>query len=237
MSIFSMNESAGISPKVLEQKAVALNAGIFYLITIVTAIIAQIFISGRLVVPGDALTTADNILTHKYLFEAGYAIYLVEMICQVVTTVLIYILLRPVSSSIALVSVCIGLAGCIIKTIGRLFYAAPLIVLSGPEYLSTFNSEQLQSLSLLFLSLNDIAAEIALVFFGFHTIIIGCLFVKSNFVPNFIGYLTILGGIGWLSFLYPPLGKTLFPFVSLLALMGVFSLITWLIVFGINKRS
>jgi len=59
-----------------------------------------------------------------------------------------------------------GLAGCIIKTLSRLFYIAPLFVLGGAHYLNVFSPEQLQSLALLFLKVNDHGAAIALVFLG-----------------------------------------------------------------------
>jgi hypothetical protein len=48
--------------------------------------------------------------------------------------------------------------------------------------------------------------------------------------------LSVLGGLGWLSFLYPPLGYRLFPFVVALALFGAAALIFWLLVFGVNEQ-
>src|SRR2546429_704891 len=142
--------------------------GVFYLVTILTGIFAQGFVSGRLVVDGDAAATATNILTHRGLFQLGFAVYLIEMACNIAMTALFYDLYKPVSRSLSLLAAFIGLAGCVVKILSRLFYIAPLLVLGGAHYLSVFNVEQLQALALLFLKVNDQGAAMALVFFGFY---------------------------------------------------------------------
>src|SRR5256884_9829135 len=145
--------------------------GVLYLLTILTGIFAQGFVSGRLVVDGDAAATATNILTHRFLFEFGFTVYLIEMACQIAITALFYDLLKPAGRSISLMAAFFGLAGCIIKTFSRLFYIAPLFVLGGAHYLNVFSPEQLQSLALLFLKVNDRGAGIALAFFGFYALL------------------------------------------------------------------
>jgi len=210
--------------------------GVFYLLTILTGIFAQGFVSGSLVVDGDAAATATNILTHKNLFELGFTVYLIEMACQIAITALFYDLLKPAGRSVSLVAAFLGLAGCVIKTFSRLFYIAPLFVLGGAHYLSVFSQEQLQALALLFLKVNDHGAAIALVFFGFYALLTGYLILKSTFLPHILGVLSLLGGLGWLTFLNQPLGYRLFPYVALLGLLGAAALILWLLVIGVNEQ-
>ena len=161
----------------------------FYLLTILTGIFAQGFVSGRLVVDGDAVATATNILTHQSLFQLGFAVYLIEMACQIAMTALFYDLLKPAGRSVSLLAAFFGLTGCVIKTFSRLFFIAPLFILGGAHYLSVFSAEQLQALALLFLKVNDQAPRIALVFFGFYALLTGYLIVRSTFLPRILGVL------------------------------------------------
>jgi len=210
--------------------------GAFYLLTILTGIFAQGFVSGRLVVDGDAAATATNILTHRGLFQLGFAVYLVEMACQIAMTALFYDLLKPAGRSVSLLAAFLGLAGCVIKTFSRVFFIVPLFVLGGAHYLSVFSAEQLQALALLFLKVNDRGAAIALVFFGFYALLTGYLILRSTFLPRILGVLSVLGGLGWLSFLYLPLGYRLFPYIAVPGILGAASLMLWLLVFGVNEQ-
>jgi hypothetical protein len=211
-------------------------AGTLYLITMLTGIFAEGFVSGRLVVNGDASATAANILAHRSLFQLGFAVYLIEMACQTAMTALFYRLLKPAGRSVSLVAAYLGLTGCVIKTLSRLFFITPLFILGGAHYLSVFSTQQLQALALLFLKVNDHGAGIALVFFGFYAILTGYLMIRSTFLPRILGVLSVLGGLGWLSFLYPPLGYRLFPYIAAFGLLGALSVIVWLLVKGVNEQ-
>ena len=47
----------------------------------------------------------------------------------------------------------------------------------------------------------------------------------------------MLGGLGWLTFLYPPLGNQLFMVALLLGLAGSASQIIWLLAKGVNVEN
>jgi len=226
-----MGTTAEASPRVM-----ARITGAVYLLTMLAGIFAQVFVSDRLVVSGDAAATATNILAHRTLFEAGFTLYLIEMACDVATTALFYGLLKPVNRSVSFVAAFLSLAGCAVKTVGRLFFIAPLFVLGGAQYLSAFSLEQRQALALLFLRVNDQGAGVALAFFGFYAILIGYLIFKSTFLPRILGVWSAIAGLGWLTFLSPTLGYRVFLYVAAFAFLGALALIFWLLVFGVNEQ-
>src|SRR5882672_5072305 len=104
-------------------------AGGFFLLTILLGVFAQGFVSERLIDFSDAAATATNILAHRGLFQLAFTVYLIEMACQIATAALFYVLLRPVSKSVALSAAFLELTGCVIKTFARVFFIVPLFVL------------------------------------------------------------------------------------------------------------
>ena len=226
-----MERMEGASPRLKGR----ITGGI-YLLAMVTGIFAQGFVSGRLVVDGDAVATAANILAHRNLFEWGFTAYLIEMAGQIAMTALFFDLLKPAGETVSLVAAYLGLAGCVIKMVSRLFYIAPLFVLGGAGYLKVFRREQLEALALLLLKVNDRGAGIALAFFGFYAILMGYLIIKSTYLPRILGVVSVIAGAGWLTFLYPPLGYRLFFYIAPFGLLGALGLIVWLLVFGVNEQ-
>ena len=210
-------------------------AGVFYLLTIVAAIIAQGLIAQRLVNSNDASVTAANILAHGDLYRFGYTMYMIEMVSQTVMTMLFYELLKPVSRTGSLIAAVIGVVGCGIKALSRLFYVAPALMLNG-HYLNSFSAEQLHSSALLFYNLNEMGAAIAVVFFGFSTLITGWLIIRSTYLPRILGWIAVVGGIGWLAFLWPPLGYRLNLYIAAVGILGSLATIVWLLVFGVNEE-
>ncbi|MGH7726677.1 MAG: DUF4386 domain-containing protein [Candidatus Eiseniibacteriota bacterium] len=230
-----MNETRAIeiSDASLQRKARA--AGVLYLLTIVTGVFSQVFVSDRLVAAEPAVT-AQNILANSDLFRLGYTVYLIEMACNIAMTAVFYDLLRPAGKGLSFLAAMLGLAGCIIKTMSRLFYLAPLSVLGNEHYLAAFSGPQLESLAQLLLRLNAQGAGMALVFFGFYALVKGWLILRSTFLPRFLGVLSLAGGVGWLAFLSPPFGSRVFPYVALIGLLGALTTVVWLLVKGVDTR-
>jgi len=75
-----------------------------------------------------------------------------------------------------------------------------------------------------------------LVFFGCYCLVIGYLILRSTFLPRVLGALMALGGLGWLTFIAPPLAAHLAPYNMLPGVLGETALTVWLLAAGVNGR-
>jgi hypothetical protein len=209
--------------------------GAIYMLYFLTAILAVMLVRG-IVVDGDAAATAKNILAHESLYRWGFAIGLIGTALYVAVTALFYGLFRRVNRSLALLAVFFSVVGCAVQASGSLFQIAPLVVLGGDPYLNAFTAPQLQALALGSIDLNAQAGYINIVFFGLFDIMIGILIVRCAFLPRVLGVLMAVAGVGWLTFLSPPLARSLSPFVDILGFVAELFLMLWLLVMGVDVQ-
>jgi hypothetical protein len=210
-------------------------AGACWLMTILTGVFA-LYVGGRLIISGDAATTAVNILTHEALFRSGTAATLISTAFYLVATLLVYELLKPVNRTVSLLAAFFSLIGCAVWAVSSLFDLAPFVLLKGTPYLGAFALEQLQAQSLMFLKLGGQGSNVGIVFFGLHCLLVGYLILKSSFLPRIVGALMVFGGLGWLTFLAPPLASYLSPYIMIPGTLGELSLTLWLLVMGLNVQ-
>jgi hypothetical protein len=71
-----------------------------------------------------------------------------------------------------------------------------------------------------------------LVFFGAYCLLLGYLIVRSTFAPRALGILMACAGVGWLSFLSPALGRSLYPYNLAPGIIGEGALTVWLLFGG-----
>jgi hypothetical protein len=71
-----------------------------------------------------------------------------------------------------------------------------------------------------------------LVFFGVYCLLIGYLICRSTFLPRSLGVLMMFASLGWLTFLSPPLAKSLYPYNLAPGIIGEGALTLWLLVVG-----
>jgi uncharacterized protein DUF4386 len=118
-----MEETAGVSPRFKARMA-----GVFYVLTGLTSVIGEMFIPGRLVVRGDAATTANALVTHKLLFGLGFSALLIAVAFSIALTALFYDLFKPVNKNLSLTAAFFHLVGLAILAFASLLQLAPLVV-------------------------------------------------------------------------------------------------------------
>jgi hypothetical protein len=224
--------SAETSPRSLARMA-----GAFQLLEAVTATSGEVIILGKLVVAGNAASTASNILGHERLFWLGFASSLIGVVSHLAWAFLFYELFKVVNRRLSLFAVFVILVGCAVQALTCLLYIAPLPILEGLSSFSTFTPPQLQGLALMSLKLNGYAFNIYLVFFGLWCALIGFLIFRSNFMPRVLGVLLAIAGLGWMMYLVPPVATRLFnPYIVTASAVGEIPLELWLLVFAVNEQ-
>jgi Domain of unknown function (DUF4386) len=193
----------------------------------------------RLIVSGDAATTAHNILASPELWRLSVAGDLIVMLCAVPLLWIEYLLLRPVSKHLVLLAVLFNLVSLAVEAISKLFLLVVMPTLGSADYQRAFDPQQLQILANLALRSHDIAFNIALIFFGLTCLVNGYLIFKSGYLPKLVGTLMQLAGLSYLIVCFaalfaPALADLISPAILLPPLIGESSFCLWLLVKGVD---
>ena len=190
-------------------------------------------LSRGIIVSADAAATANNILAHASLYRAGFAVDFFANLIYLALTALLFGLFRPVNPILALLAAFFSLVGCTVQIMGELLRIAPTIVLPNTQLASAFGAQQLQAAALLSVTLYRNVFYISFVLFACFELVTGFLILRSTFLPKWIGWWWIAGGIGGLTFLWSPLATSIWPALAA-AGAGEFVLPIWLLVKGVD---
>jgi hypothetical protein len=76
----------------------------------------------------------------------------------------------------------------------------------------------------------------ALFFFAPYCLLLGILILGSKFLPQILGALMVLAGLGWLLFLIPAIAKHFGTGIEVLGVLAEGSLMLWLLAMGVNVQ-
>jgi hypothetical protein len=214
-------------------------AGLLYLICIASGFSAEFFVRDKLVAYGDAALTATRILAAPTGYRLGFLSDLISFTTGILISVIFYDLFQIVSRPVARVALAFAIVSNTVSIAASIFCYAPLHLLSGASYLNTFESAQLQSLSLLSLRLYQFAFSLNLGLFSIDCLATGFLIYKSTFLPRVLGVLLAIGGLCYLynsvAYFTPPAAvPDLFPYSYLPSLIAEVSLALWLTIAGVS---
>lgn len=214
-------------------------AGGLYVFIIAAGIFSESFVRDALIEWHDAPLTAHNILAHDVLYRLGFTADLLTIIAAIISSVLIYQLLRPVGRAIALLALAFDLISNTIEVTNLLTHFAPLQILATTPALVALDPAQRAALALLSLELHHTLFMILLAIFGVACVLYGYLIYRATFLPRFLGVLLALAGVCYLInsfaiFLAPALASVLFPYILLPCVIGEAALALWLLIAGVN---
>jgi hypothetical protein len=115
---------------------------------------------------------------------------MVLVILDVVVAWALYILLKPVNKSLAMLAAWFRLVYAAIFGIALHNFLSVLQLLSGADYLTVFETEQLQSQAMLFLNAFNYTWHIGLTVFALHLFVLGYLIFKSTSSLREISFLS-----------------------------------------------
>ena len=146
---------------------------------------------------------------------------IITLTCDTGVALILYELLKPVSRSLSLLAALFRLIFVAVMAVNSLSYFGTVVLFQNAHSSAAF----------------DTGYGIAMVPFGLHCLLVGYLIFKSIFFPRILGVLMALAGLGYLTFLWPPLGSHLFfPYILIPGIVGEGSLTLWLLVMGVNVQ-
>jgi len=223
----------------LSPQVYARMGGVLYLITIMVGIFNEAYVKGRIVVPGDVTATAANLRSMESLWRIGIAGQMLMVICTVTLTLVLYVLLKPVSKNLALLATFFSLVATAVDSSYLLHLVEALFPLGKAGYLKAFTPDQLSVTASLSLKSHAMGHGIGLLFFGPFFLAAGYLIFRSNYFPRAIGILYQIAGVGYMTngfvhILAPGFAAQIFSVIVIPVFVGEASFCIWLLVKGVN---
>ena len=166
------------------QRTAARVAGFALLSAIAIVVIANYGIAFGLIVPGNAVDTARNIMAHETLFRINIACDLIYVVNVVALLAALYVILKPVNRNLALVAAFCRLVLALMWVVTALNMLGALRLLGDAAYLPVFKTDQLQTLARLHLAGSWDAYYVGLPFWGLASTVCSYLWFKSRYIPR-----------------------------------------------------
>jgi hypothetical protein len=195
-----------------QQKAAKV-AGFTFLFAIAIVVFSNFSINFRFIVPGDAAETARNIIANQTLFRINIVSNLIYLITVIIMFTSLYVILKPVNRSLAMIAALFRLIYALMWGIMALNTFSALRLLGDASYLSVFETDQLQTLSRLYLSSSWDAYYVGLPFWGLASLVCSYLWLRSGYIPKTLAVFGIISSV-WcvmcalIFIIFPNFGET-----------------------------
>jgi hypothetical protein len=166
------------------QRKAARVVGFTFLFAMAIVVFANYGINFRLIVPGNAVDTARNIMAHETLFRINIACNLIYSAAVGVLLASLFVILKPVNRNLALVAAFCRLVFALMWSVIALNTLGALRLLGNDAYLPAFGADQLQTLARLHIDAGHDAYYVGLPFWGLASTVCSYLWFKSRYIPR-----------------------------------------------------
>jgi hypothetical protein len=215
-------------------------AGLLWFLSTLTGALGLLFIRTSVLVPGgDAATIAGNVLTSEFSFRAAIIGILLAQIFLFFLGLTLFHMFKEVSRRLAMVLLASAMITVGIAVVNTLNQLGALLVLSRPDFLNVFSTEQLDAVALFFLRLaNSSGQGLIEIFWAPFYFSLGLLILRSRSLPKILGILLMIMGAGFAvnifqKFLLPQFYPAVFTQLAMLGgALGGIPTIFWLLIRG-----
>ena len=176
--------------------SVARYAGLLYLVIIVLGIGAEVALRGPLVDLADASGMAEAIRSAVTAYRLSIAADLVMAVADAGLAILLFVLFRSVSPTLALAAMIFRLIQSAMIGSNLMNLQAAWLLVSGGQDIGALAPGQADAIAALFLNLHAHGYDLGLVFFGINSLMTALLIWRSGIVPKAVGVgLALAGGV------------------------------------------
>ncbi len=220
-------------------KRLARIAGLLYLIVAIFGGFAFGYVIAKVYVPGDATTTAANVVANAGLVRIGVIADLLQATVFVFLAMTLYLVLGHVNRNAARAMVILVAIAAAIMCLNDVFEFAALLVATDASYATAFGAAGSSALVLLLLDLQHYGFLIAQIFFGLWLVPLGYLAYRSGMFPRALGVVLVVAGVSYLLdtlvlFLVPDFGKQVNSVLIIPPLIGEVWMLGYLLVMGVR---
>ena len=216
-------------------------AGLLYLIVGIFGGFAVAYVTPMLYVPGDAATTAGNVVANAGLVQISVLADLLQATVFVFLGMTLYLLLRHVHRNVAAAMLILVAIATTIMCIDKVFQFGALRVAGDASYAAVFGVAGSNALVLLLLDMHNYGYLIAQIFFGLWLVPLGYLAYQSGMFPKALGVVLVVAGVSYLvdvmvAFLAPGLSKQIHGFLAIAPTIAEVWLLGYLLIVGVKTE-
>jgi hypothetical protein len=211
--------------------------GVLLLVSLVAGGFGESYVPGKLMASNDAVQTAHAMAASVGMFRASFAAYLIEAMCDLTLTATFYMLLRPVSKPLALITVCFGLFSTATFAAGEIFYFSAALPVIDTDVAKVLAPDEHAAFIYLCLTVYGYVFSVFAATYGVAVMLRGYLIYRSGYLPRVLGGLVMLAGAGFIAknfvTVLAPQHDSMLLVPPMLVAMAAMAF--WLIVKGIDR--